>query len=676
MKLKENKSNLKKEFEISLEQNQKNMNNNNINLKEEEQREKSEDEIFMGENENENEIILKKDDEDKELKNNNNEIYNNEIFIIENKNKKVYNKFTNKKPIYTKIKSESSRNQKNTLSNLIYKSGKVFPRKNNTTYNLNNYIMNTAKYSIKNPIKEKSKKKFKKNIEINNNHSFYNNNYNNYYNSEGISNLEELQNINYINQKNYFDRTENELYNNNNKSDLNIIVKKSKNPKNNIINLQKQPKQNNTKNISLNNFHGTKFKYAPNNEKAAGRITYICDYSQEDNKDSYYIESPNEYNRHISLYQINPKLKKKKNKANKYIKGDELKKEIEDSKKKFEKIREIEREIKNYFNLNGLDIINRELYDQSATLIQAAFRAYLLRINLYAKLNLYMDLKSGIDIIKNIFLPRKINYWEIFINSIFGYINTINTNMNIDNIYNEDENEVNLNSEKYQYLNDEFNEEENSRIKYVKKIPTSYKYKKSKNKINNENLLMVQSCISLNFEKLKDIKYNKQEELLNKIIKENEELKKQNEELRKNNNIIKNTQESVELKLNDDLNEIVSKNKDIKLIKLKYILKLIDLKYKNHLYKHFMKLYNKSILLKYDFKIKIDSKNRRNKIIKRLILNKEKNLRNLKYKMFFIFYYKGFINIKKNDEQNATQIDEKDKSEDKIKDEANIIKGN
>ena len=669
MKLKENKSNLKKEFEISLEQNQKNMNNNNINLKEEEQREKSEDEIYMGENENE--IILKKDDEDKELKNNNNEIYNNEIFIIENKNKKVYNKFTNKKPIYTKIKSESSRNQKNTLSNLIYKSGKVFPRKNNTTNNLNNYIMNTAKYSIKNPIKEKSKKKFKKNIEINNNHSFYNNNYNNYYNSEGISNLEELQNINYINQKNYFDRTENELYNNNNKSDLNIIVKKSKNPKNNIINLQKQPKQNNTKNISLNNFHEAKFKYAPNNEKAAGRITYICDYSQEDNKDSYYIESPNEYNRHISLYQINPKLKKKKNKANKYIKGDELKKEIEDSKKKFEKIREIEREIKNYFNLNGLDIINRELYDQSATLIQAAFRAYLLRINLYAKLNLYMDLKSGIDIIKNIFLPRKINYWEIFINSIFEYINTINTNMNIDNIYNEDENEVNLNSEKYQYLNDEFNEEENSRIKYVKKIPTSYKYKKPKNKIINGNLLMVQSCISLNFEKLKDIKYNKQEELLNKIIKENEELKKQNEELRKNNNIIKNTQESVELKLNGDLNEIVSKNKDIKLMNLKYILKLIDLKYKRILYKHFMELYNKSILLKYDFKIKIDSKNRRNKIIKRLILNKEKNLRNLKYKMFFIFYYKGFINIKKNDEQNATQFDEKDKSEHKIKDDSN-----
>ena len=117
---------------------------------------------------------------------------------------------------------------------------------------------------------------------------------------------------------------------------------------------------------------------------------------------------------------------------------------------------------------------------KSATMIQAAFRAYLLRVKLYAKLNLYIDLKNGIDILKNIFLPRKNNFWETFINSIFEYINTINLNNNIDN---GDENEVNLNSEKYQYLNDEFNEEENSKIKYVKKIPASYKYKKPQNKI-------------------------------------------------------------------------------------------------------------------------------------------------------------------------------------------------
>ena len=674
MSTKENKSNIKREFEISLEQYQSKMNNNNNNIKlKDDQREDSKDKLFK--RENANLLILKRDNEDKELNDDYKNKYSNEIFIIENQNKKTYNKNTNQKPIYTKIKTESSRNQKNKISNYIYKSGKVFQRKNNTTNNLNNCIMNTAKYSIKNPIKEKSKKKFKKNnineTDINNNHSHYNNNYNNL---NEFSNSEELENINYINQENYLKRNDNELDDVNDKSELNIIVKRSKNTENNIINLQKPPKKNTTRNISLNNLHETKFKYIPNTSKGEGRITYICDYSQENNKDSYYIESPNEYNRHMSLYPINPTLKKKKTKKNKYIKGSDLKKEIEDSKKKFEKIREIEREIKNYFNLNGLDIINRELYDQSATMIQATFRAYLLRIKLYAKLNLYIDLKSGIDILKKIFLPRKINFWEIFINSIFEYINTININNNIDN---EEENEINLNSEKYQYLNDEFNEEENSRIKYVKKITASYKYKKPKNKIINDNLLMAQSCISLNFEKLKDNNYNEQEDLLNKILKENEELKRQNEELRKNN-IIKDTQESVELKLNDNdnLNTISSKNNDKKIIQLKYILKLLDLKLKRNLYKYFLKLYNKSLILKYTSEIKSESKDRRNKIIKRLIQNKEKNLRNLKYKIFFTFYYKGFFNINKNDDQNNVKINENDQSEEKIKDETNNAENN
>ena len=188
---------------------------------------------------------------------------------------------------------------------------------------------------------------------------------------------------------------------------------------------------------------------------------------------------------------------------------------------------------------------------------------------------------------------------------------------------------------------------------------------------------MAQSCISLNFEKLKDNNYNEQEDLLNKILKENEELKRQNEELRKNN-IIKDTQESVELKLNDNdnLNTISSKNKDKKIIQLKYILKLVDLKLKRNLYKYFLKLYNKSLLLKYTSEIKSESKDRRNKIIKRLIQNKEKNLRNLKYKIFFTFYYKGFFNINKNDDQNNVKINENDQSEEKIKDETNNAENN
>ena len=89
-----------------------------------------------------------------------------------------------------------------------------------------------------------------------------------------------------------------------------------------------------------------------------------------------------------------------------------------------------------------------------------------------------------------------------------------------------------------------------------------------------------------------------------------------------------------------------------------------------------MKLYNKSLILKYTSEIKSESKDRINKIIKRLIQNKEKNLRNLKYKIFFTFYYKGFFNINKNDDQNNVKINENDQSEEKIKDETNNAENN
>ena len=62
-----------------------------------------------------------------------------------------------------------------------------------------------------------------------------------------------------------------------------------------------------------------------------------------------------------------------------------------------------------------------------------------------------------------------------------------------------------------------------------------------------------------------------------------------------NNNIIKDTQESVELKLSEELKEITffqtiksNNNTKIKLYKLKYVLKLICLKYKENLNKNLL----------------------------------------------------------------------------------------
>ena len=84
--------------------------------------------------------------------------------------------------------------------------------------------------------------------------------------------------------------------------------------------------------------------------------------------------------------------------------------------------------------------------------------------------------------------------------------------------------------------------------------------------------------------------------------------------------------ESVELKLSEELKAITSNSSDIKMDKLKYVLKLINLKYKEQIYKYFMKLYNYMILLKYVSNENNNVRNiTKNKIIKRLIFNKEKN---------------------------------------------------
>ena len=647
MSLNSNKYYLKKEIQISTEQITNEENTNKISSNKVTKQE-IEEEINQQENDNDNEIILNQ--ENKEELNNNNYDNLNEIYIINNKIKAPNNK-RKQQPIYTKIRTESCRNQKANISTYIYKSRKVLPKNNDVKSNLNKFIINTAKYSIKNPIKEKSKNKLKKNkineTDINNDYS----NYNYKINLNEISNVNDYNFNNYINKTNYIYSRENEITDINNTNDDNAIniVTKSKKPKNKkIINLQNKNKPY----ISFNAFNkiqDTKNKFVPKTTKGEGRITYICDYSQENNKDSYYVESPKKYPRHISIYPIEPKLKKRKNKGKKYKSSDKLKKEIEVSKKKFEKIREIEREIKNYFNLNGINILNRELYDQSATMIQATFRAYFSRKKLYDELNLYINIKNAIDILKEIFQQKKKIYWENFINAVFEYITELNSNININD--NNTENEVNLNNEKYQDLNDEFNSVENNQIKYIKKKPTSYKYKKKSLKKNiNNPFLIPQSCISFNFDNNDEIISNQKSSITN-------------------NNIIKDTQESLELKLNEELKDMTSNNNDIKLDKLKYALKVINLKYKEKLYKYFMKIYNYSRLLKFISELNDKKKGEKNKILKKLVNNKEKHLNNIKKKNFHIFYFKGLINKYKSDNQNKAEEKEKEENDENNKEE-------
>ena len=591
-----------------------------------------------------NEVILNQE-------NDNNYAYDDDIIDsnineVFNKDKNKFYKNERKQQIYTKLKTETYRNSRMQINNYIYKSGKrnFIPKKNNLTSNINNYYLNTAKYSIKNPIKEKSKNKLK-NYKIPrqstiNETDIYNNNNSNYnykLNLNEISNIDNLknENNNYINRTNYninIDTDTNEFKNinldtNNPNIIEDVVIKSKKSKKIKKINQAKKRSY-----MPFNTFNKLLDEDYPPNTTKAGRITYIYDISQENNKNSYYIETPTATN-HMNIYPIENKIKKRRKKMEENNKNkDGLLKKIEDSKKNFEKILEIEREIKNYFNINGLNIINRDLYDSSATMIQSAFRAFFSRKKLYEELNLYLSIKNGIDILNEIFISKKNIYFELFINKILEFISIINTN--IDN----GENIVNLKNDKYQYLNQEFNDIEGyniknniNEVKYIKKKPIPYKQISKSKKLNDNNYMILKPQLCISFDLL-----NNQDKIFNK-----------------NNNIIKDTQASVELKLSEELKQITyNKNKnETKLFQLKYVLKLLGLKYQDIINKKLLKFFNNLILLKYN-NIANSKINKRNKILKRYIINKEKENKKFMDKYFILFYYKGLINEIKNNNSN------------------------
>ena len=87
------------------------------------------------------------------------------------------------------------------------------------------------------------------------------------------------------------------------------------------------------------------------------------------------------------------------------------------------------------------------------------------------------------------------------------------------------------------------------------------------------------------------------------------------------------------------------------------------------MYKYFYKLVNNAILSKYASNLNSNKEQEKNKIIKRLILHKDKNLRKIKDKIFHAFYFRGIINKfneKKNDDTNNNQTNEKESEKEKV----------
>ena len=480
-----------------------------------------------------NQLIPQKEIEIKEEQSlinigNKEEIYLNE----KNENKNTYTHKNLKKQTFIRVDSQKPISQKARLSNYIYKTEKPFYMNIHSNSNLANdfirYNTNSKyKYNIKNPVKENSKNKLNKNnSNLDSKHLKLINGiiYNSYIDNNNDHNKIDMNNINVEDVRNINSTFYNLGVNYNTEYIQNAYNKGGK------VNLNPKKRQNISFNKRINNSNKNLFYCMPS--KRESTIGFIYDYSKEDNKDSYYIESPT-WSKHMSAYPLRIENSKKTKGAHVTFKNnnisvnDKIRKKIEESRLKFEKIRQIEKKIKDYFIKNGLKIEDRELYDQSATTIQSVFRGHMSRMKFLKDLK-FLDTSIGIDIIRSIFMTRKIKYWDNFLKGILNYLSFIISHNNLGN------------------MNDNYSGNEVFGLhekKMNKKISgNSYKKKAVKKKnqtINYINEIIPQQCISFNYIK----KINKTsiglsgdkslEEKYNIILAENDELKK-NYEILKN----------------------------------------------------------------------------------------------------------------------------------------------
>ena len=422
-------------------------------------------------------------------------------YYYSKKKKKNFVSYYSKK----KFKSIILDNEKIHLSNYIIHPEPFYSDLSN--FNKNKKAIS---YTIKNPKKEKSKNKDNKIIEYNISKNTINND-----TEEDLNNL----NLNSNNSNTIFTD-----FLNSTESNKNLFINRSNRSYNIRRNIDLSRYKD--KNFSSKNMKKNKDIFPQSSSNTSKRVSFIIDYSKDEDIDNIYYNFNTSNIRKAkspicnSHYNESIFIKKKKNKTpNKNTQI--LIKQINYRRMKFEKIREIEKRIKNYFIDNGIELKNRELYHQSAIMIQSTFRAYLSRMKLIKELNKFVRTRLIFDLL-NTFLSKKIiNYYKNFFNNIKSFKKFNNMAF--------------MGNESYQY-------QINNRIIFPKK---SNILKNDKNKFLKIELASYLNIISKN----KCTKYNKNQNLIllnKKLSKEKiyleeelEILRKENEKLKKENEIYK-----------------------------------------------------------------------------------------------------------------------------------------
>ena len=149
--------------------------------------------------------------------------------------------------------------------------------------------------------------------------------------------------------------------------------------------------------------------------------TYLETYSDKNklsinSKNNSNINYENQYSS-LNTDVIISKRRKKRTKSN-INNINKIKKEIEFRKNEFEKMRIIEKKIKKYFIENSVSFKNRELYHQSAIIIQSNFRAFVVKKNV----KLFLKYRDVIGFLIKIFYVKKSIYFGNFIDKTKFYI--------------------------------------------------------------------------------------------------------------------------------------------------------------------------------------------------------------------------------------------------------------
>ena len=360
---------------------------------------------------------------------------------------------------------------------------------------------------------------------------------------------------------------------------------------------------------------------------------------------------------------------------------------------------------RDYFNINNIEKSERIKYINSAILIQSIFRAFKVKLKVYNIVNLYVDIKRGVDILQQLISYK---YKKLFFKRCPLYITKkYDALLNLNLLTKYLRNNYRNNSTDKKYLS--FHKELGDSFNIINKRENSEKKLKSKlNDVIKENTELKNQLVdNKNIEeKMKNlIDENKKNQNINAIImKDNQQLAKKLKDFQdyRNTNLIVQNQSSLDLTQKEliEIDELIKNNEiyrnklkgiylskilDKKISRNKYIMKNIFDKFKNivdkiknkenennlkkYIYlKNLMFIINNNIKLMklnifktiYYYSIIANKEKESKKIfqkesLKNLFIKKDQIQKNILLKSFIKIYYNNRVLSKKDDEESSKE---------------------